>query len=615
MATVKVTLPNGSTINANLQGGKVQDNIPTGSVVHTGGGDYRVTGGSAGNYTSQKVTGGSGSGSSSSRPSSSGGSSSSNRGGSANSSSGGRYTTSGGSSGGGSGGGTNLDIQIQQAMAAGANANYVQNLVNQRYDKIASAGGALDQYKNDATMQAAWNYINQANKGTGGRGGAYVADGRVYQTAQGLGYYGNDPTLQAYYDNLANLYNTDKVGYLQTIYNRGNGGAGNSMMPNMGRDPSLAGKVVAKGNYAVYYDENGYAVKAVKMGNGTSVADLNANGYYTGAQRTWADVTGGNLYDVYGQSGAGIFSGGAQGAGAAGSGNSANLDIQIQQAMANGASADYVQQLVNARYAKIAAAGGSLDQYMNDATMQAAQNYIAQAQNNAYYQQMMDALAAQQNDGLAGQLSYEDYLASSGYNDALSTIQAANDAALQQLQNQTALQTQQANESYDDAARQAYITYMQSRRTLPQRMSASGLNGGLADSQEIALDAELQNNQTAINLERQSALQQMQAALQNSQLAQQQNYLGTLAGLQQNAMSGYQSYAQQQQALQQENYWNNQQLAQSIAQQDWENALTLMQILGYSDEQIAQVLGIAAGTQTDDAAYRAAQLELAMMGY
>ena len=70
-----------------------------------------------------------------------------------------------------------------------------------------------------------------------------------------------------------------------------------------------------------------------------------------------------------------------------------------------------------------------------------------------------------------------------------------------------------------------------------------------------------------------------------------------------------------QQALQQENYWNNQQLAQSIAQQDWENALTLMQILGYSDEQIAQVLGIAAGTQTDDAAYRAAQLELAMMGY
>lgn len=226
------------------------------------------------------------------------------------------------SSGSSGSGGVNLDIQIQQAMANGASTSYVQNLVNQRYDKIAAAGGALDQYKNDATMQAAWNYINQANKGTGGSGGAYVADGRVYQTAQGLGYYGNDPTLQAYYDNLANLYNTDKVGYLQTIYNRGNGGAGNSMMPNMGRDPSLAGKVVAKGNYAVYYDENGYAVKAVKMGNGTSVADLNANGYYTGAQRTWADVTGGNLYDVYGQSGAGIFSGGAQGAGAAGSGSS-----------------------------------------------------------------------------------------------------------------------------------------------------------------------------------------------------------------------------------------------------------------------------------------------------
>lgn len=241
-------------------------------------------------------------------------------------SSGGSYSGSGtsrsSSSGGNSGsGGVNLDIQIQQAIASGASAGYVQNLMNQRYDKIAAAGGSLDQYKNDATMQAARDYISRGGSSGGGSrgGGAYVENGRVYQTPQGLGYYGNDPVLNAYYENLANLYNTNKAGYNQYVYDRDTDGA--SMRPNMSRDPSLAGKVVAKGNYAVYYDENGYAVKAVKMGNGTSVADLNANGYYTGAQRTWADVTGGNLYDVYGQSGAGIFSGGAQGAGAAGSGS------------------------------------------------------------------------------------------------------------------------------------------------------------------------------------------------------------------------------------------------------------------------------------------------------
>lgn len=403
--------------------------------------------------------------------------------------------------------------------------------------------------------------------------------------------------------------------------------------PNMSRNINLAGKVVAKGDYAVYYDANGYATKATKIGSGTSVQDLNNNGYYTGTQRTWADVTGNSPSQVYGVSDASIFDGygsnGAAGANQAAGGNyGANTDYSdlINAAISSGADASYVQQLLNARNAKIAAAGGSLDQFANDATAQAAQQYITNANNSAYFNQLISALnggQAGQSAALAGSgMSFDDYLNSSGYNSAMESMDAANQAALQQLQAQADLQSSQINSGYDDAARQAYIAYMQSKRTLPQRMSASGMNGGLADSQEIALDAGLQNNQAQINQQRQTALQELQNTLMNGQLSANQSYLGNLANLQQNAANGYQSYAQNQQALQNENYWNEQnlalqkqQLANSLQQQDWENAIALMQVLGYSNDQIAAVLGVASGTPTMDQLNSESQVQLAMMGY
>lgn len=53
--TVRVTLPTGEVIYSRYANGHVTDDLPTGSIVHTAGGDYRVTGGSAGNYTSDLV--------------------------------------------------------------------------------------------------------------------------------------------------------------------------------------------------------------------------------------------------------------------------------------------------------------------------------------------------------------------------------------------------------------------------------------------------------------------------------------------------------------------------------------------------------------------------------
>ena len=205
---------------------------------------------------------------------------------------------------------------------------------------------------------------------------------------------------------------------------------------------------------------------------------------------------------------------------------------------------------------------------------------------------------------------YNEWLSQSGYNAALDSLKEQNESYQKQLEAATAAQANQINQGYDDAARQAYISYMQGKRTLPQRLSGSGVNGGLADSQEIALDAELQNNQAMLNGQRQSALQQLQSALQQNKLEAQNNYLGQLSGLQQNAASGYQSYYENNVDRILNNFYTQQELANQTEQQKWERAYALLQTMGYADSQIAAVLGVAPGTVTNDAEYRANQTNL-----
>ena len=205
---------------------------------------------------------------------------------------------------------------------------------------------------------------------------------------------------------------------------------------------------------------------------------------------------------------------------------------------------------------------------------------------------------------------YNEWLSQSGYNAALDSLKEQNESYQKQLEAATAAQANQINQGYDDAARQAYISYMQGRRTLPQRLSGSGVNGGLADSQEIALDAELQNNQTMLNGQRQSALQQLQSALQQNKLEAQNNYLGQLSGLQQNAASGYQNYYENNVDRILNNFYTQQELANQTEQQKWERAYAKLQTLGYADNEIAQVIGVAPGTVTNDAEYRANQTNL-----
>lgn len=55
-SSTTATLPTGQTVGVDVNSaGKTVSNLPVGSIVHTAGGDYRITGGSPGNYSSTKV--------------------------------------------------------------------------------------------------------------------------------------------------------------------------------------------------------------------------------------------------------------------------------------------------------------------------------------------------------------------------------------------------------------------------------------------------------------------------------------------------------------------------------------------------------------------------------
>jgi hypothetical protein len=55
MATATATLPDGKKVNVEIVNGRTQTaGLPQGTVVHTQGGNYTISGGSAGNYTTAK---------------------------------------------------------------------------------------------------------------------------------------------------------------------------------------------------------------------------------------------------------------------------------------------------------------------------------------------------------------------------------------------------------------------------------------------------------------------------------------------------------------------------------------------------------------------------------
>lgn len=178
--------------------------------------------------------------------------------------------------------------------------------------------------------------------------------------------------------------------------------------------------------------------------------------------------------------------------------NNVDYSTVLADQMANGATWQDVQQSLNDRETKIALNGGKLDQFSNDATAKNAQTYI---NNMKAIEQQYQAELDRQDEIKQQQQAYYDQMAN-------------------QINQQYSSMLPTLNQSYDDAARQAYINYRTAQRDLPSQLAAAGISGqGASESALVA-----QNN--AYN----SAYNQNELARANAIQSVENNRASALAG-------------------------------------------------------------------------------------
>lgn len=99
---------------------------------------------------------------------------------------------------------------------------------------------------------------------------------------------------------------------------------------------------------------------------------------------------------------------------------------------------------------------------------------------------------------------------SGNYRKALSAAQQARELATKQSVADLEAGRAQIEADAADAARQAYINRQLSLRDLPQRLSASGLSGGMTDSMALEIDTAYQKASSAALQEKNRALAELQ---------------------------------------------------------------------------------------------------------
>ena len=157
--------------------------------------------------------------------------------------------------------------------------------------------------------------------------------------------------------------------------------------------------------------------------------------------------------------------------------------------IASGGRWQDVEDSLNNRNEKILLNGGKLDQYSNDATAQNAKNYINQMkQVEEQYQAELD----RQEQIKQQQQAYYDRMAD-------------------QINQQYSAMLPGLNQSYDEAARQAYINYRTAQRDLPSQLAAAGISGqGAAESSLVAQNAAYNSAYNQNELARANAIQSVE---------------------------------------------------------------------------------------------------------
>ena len=164
---------------------------------------------------------------------------------------------------------------------------------------------------------------------------------------------------------------------------------------------------------------------------------------------------------------------------------------------------------------------------------------------NAY----REALA---QDELNGDMSWENFLDRMGGTDYEQRLRDAVNAQVQQAVNDYNHQIEQAGTSHEEAARRAYINKMLSQRDMEQELAASGVYGGMADSQRIAAEADYQNDLTDLETQYNDTMAQLRQAITAARLSGDAQIAEQMANYLSQVQSEYRNYLQERMAARQQ---------------------------------------------------------------
>lgn len=164
---------------------------------------------------------------------------------------------------------------------------------------------------------------------------------------------------------------------------------------------------------------------------------------------------------------------------------------------------------------------------------------------NAY----REALA---QDELNGDMSWENFLDRMGGTDYEQRLRDAVNAQVQQAVNDYNRQIEQAGTSHEEAARRAYINKMLSQRNMEQELAASGVYGGMADSQRIAAEADYQNDLTDLETQYNDTMAQLRQAITAARLSGDAQIAEQMANYLSQVQSEYRNYLQERMAARQQ---------------------------------------------------------------
>ena len=164
--------------------------------------------------------------------------------------------------------------------------------------------------------------------------------------------------------------------------------------------------------------------------------------------------------------------------------------------------------------------------------------------------------------------NYEDFLSflsDSGYSDAEKKKKAVYNASLLDQLVPLAAQKQSINESSDELARQAYISYLSASKELPEKLSAAGLNGGVADNMYLSLVNEYQKNYNQIGKDRNSKLNDVDTAMNQARSKKALEYSSAMSDLYDSAVKSFLDARENDEKRNFDSYYNDKELAESAA--------------------------------------------------